>query len=512
MDSIKIRELEEKSIVDPEDTMVVEDNSGTLQVPISSLQATLQASLYCGNINDLKQSVFNAGDIVETLGYHTIGDGGMATYVIVDAPDELDNGITIISLLTSDRLKAHLLYNDYVSPLQAGAYGDGVHDDTQVIEDMQSLGLPIKFPKKTFIATISLHETDKIDFNGCTIKSDDWCINASDNTIVENVTLGSTGDYALIIANSNNIIIRNCTFISYSENYAISVYNANGVTISECVFVEPSNAASTIIHIDNRQHELYRTTISKCNFCNIRSTAVDTSGYTTICNCIIKAASDAINYNIIAFNHCVVENSVLVGRPAVVANANSTVSLSNVVVDDAVNAVMVLNNAVVDISKLLDFTGEDKFTDSVIGQTSGGSKVYINGHIIKDASVYPYELSNATVTSFIENNSYDDALDAVFTVNGSDGIIDLRETLRSSDSGLVNVAIRFSPNTPSQLTTIKNGISGQVIALYGDGATIKIKERKGSDDIYRVDSDRLTLSPDVPLYLYYMNQAWVQIK
>ena len=43
MDSIKIRELEEKSLVDSDNTMIVEDNTGTLQVPVSSLQKSLQS-------------------------------------------------------------------------------------------------------------------------------------------------------------------------------------------------------------------------------------------------------------------------------------------------------------------------------------------------------------------------------------------------------------------------------------------------------------------------------------
>ena len=68
MDSIKIRELEEKSLVDSDNTMIVEDNTGTLQVPVSSLQKSLQASLYCQTVDDMKKSGFLSNAIILTIG------------------------------------------------------------------------------------------------------------------------------------------------------------------------------------------------------------------------------------------------------------------------------------------------------------------------------------------------------------------------------------------------------------------------------------------------------------
>lgn len=517
MDSIKIRELEEKSIVSAEDTIVVEDNTGTLQVPISTLQNMLQASLFCKNINELKQSVFNAGDVVETLGYHTAGDGGMATYLIVDAPDESDNSITIISLLTSDRLKAHLLYNNYVSPLQAGAYGDGVHDDSQVIEDMQYLDLPIKFPNKTFVASIHIHNDDVIDFNGCTIKYEDTAITINGNDItVENVTIGSTGGYAISCSNKYNITIRNCTFISYCDSSAINIYNCNKVSISHCLFVEPSErTAQSIIYISNID-KYNSTTIDHCTFSNIKSIAVITSGRTLISDCDIWCVDGRHEYNIVSDEYCKISNCLLRGRGAVDAMANSCMVIENTQVEDiTTHAFYGSTNSLLTISKLCSVNGRgDRYSDQYI-LYSNSKSVHIDGYLMKDRDILLNLSYNSKIYNHIMNNSYDEALPVEAEQYRDIRVLDIAKNLKTQDYVSPNIAVKIT-NYGNPLGAITGGIEGQIIAIYNTAIRFdydNIREDRICSGSGNWDASTM-VGKDNPIIVKYdsKNKRWLRIK
>ena len=516
MDSIKIRELEEKSIVSAEDTIVVEDNTGTLQVPISTLQNMLQASLFCKNINELKQSVFNAGDVVETLGYHTAGDGGMATYLIVDAPDESDNGITIISLLTSDRLKAHLLYDNYISPLQAGAYGDGVHDDSQVIEDMQYLDLPIKFPKKTFVASIRIHDNDVINFNGCTIKYEDIAIIIDDSNItVENVTIGSTGGYAISCANKYNITIRNCTFISYCDSSAINIYNCNKVSISHCLFVEPSEyTALGIIYISTID-KFNSTTIDHCTFSNIKSIAVITSGRTLISDCDIWCVDGRHEYNIVSDGYCKISNCLLRGRGATDAMTNSCMVIENTQVQDiTTHAFYGSIGSTITISKLCSVNGRgDKYSDQEVLHSD--STVHIDGYLMKDTDIRPNPSYTSKIYSHIMNNSYDEALPVETEQYRDISIFDISKYLKTLDHVSPDVAVKIT-NPSYTLGAITGGIEGQVIAIYQSAIAFNydnIREDRICSGSGNWDASTM-VGKDNPIIVKYdnKNKRWLRIK
>ena len=169
MDSVKIRELEEKSTVNPTDVIVIEDYDGTKVVSVLNLQSAIQKALYFNTIDDMKAATLNEGDVVKTLGYHSINDGGAATYVIQYAPAEVDNGITIIYLDTSDTLRAHLVHNGSINPIQAGAYADGVHNDYSVLNRLLKMNIEIDFPAKSFYIGeniyLNINSDSKVDFD-----------------------------------------------------------------------------------------------------------------------------------------------------------------------------------------------------------------------------------------------------------------------------------------------------------------------------------------------------------
>ena len=67
-----------------------------------------------------------AGSYAQTLGFHTLNDGGGATYYITDTgtADE-------ITIIACGDLYANLVF-DKVNVKQFGAYGDDTHDDSTV--------------------------------------------------------------------------------------------------------------------------------------------------------------------------------------------------------------------------------------------------------------------------------------------------------------------------------------------------------------------------------------------
>lgn len=82
-----------------------------------------------------------AGSYAQTLGYHTIGDGGGATYYITDTGTANEEDVIAVG-----SLYANLVLPDRLTPQMFGAYGDGTHDDTSIIQDCIDFvsGKPVK--------------------------------------------------------------------------------------------------------------------------------------------------------------------------------------------------------------------------------------------------------------------------------------------------------------------------------------------------------------------------------
>lgn len=68
-----------------------------------------------------------AGDVVQTLGYYAVNDGGGATYQIVNDNSLVDDGGSVHDL--TNGLKAKLIIKDRINVKQFGAKGDGVTTD-----------------------------------------------------------------------------------------------------------------------------------------------------------------------------------------------------------------------------------------------------------------------------------------------------------------------------------------------------------------------------------------------
>lgn len=119
------------------------------------------------NIDDLKNSdkLIN-GSFANTLGYHTINDGGNAIYKIrtITNDDVIDN--MFLLKLKDENLVAELIY-DSINVKKLGAYGDNIHDDTQIFNKIFNIeNSNIFIPKGKYLITSTLKMKKNIQIKG----------------------------------------------------------------------------------------------------------------------------------------------------------------------------------------------------------------------------------------------------------------------------------------------------------------------------------------------------------
>ena len=241
MDNVKIRELPQKTKPTSTDMIIVEDNDGTKTVEISEFRSLLQSTFYFNTVDDMKNASFKEGDTVTTLGYHKINDGGGAQYKIVYAPTDLDDGILVHYLHTSDTLRAHLVHNGELNVLKAGAFGNGESDDYTVFNKLTKMGYPLVIPTRKYKISGSLNipSNTVMDFNNSEIicaSSACVCIGLNEkasNIVIKNATF--IGPYGVeAYAYANNVTIQNCVFRSTGKitmSKGIIVSGASNVTV-----------------------------------------------------------------------------------------------------------------------------------------------------------------------------------------------------------------------------------------------------------------------------------------
>ena len=261
MDTVKVRELPVKSsALALTDLLVMEDNDGTKTVEVGQFRSLLQQSIYFNTVEDMKNATLHEGDVVQTLGFREINDGGGAIYKIVYAPTDLDDGMLIHYLHTSDTLRAHLIVNGDLNVLQCGVFGDGVSDDYTIINKAASKGYSLYFPKRTYRVTgpLEFPTGSVVDFNGSTIKCEvSSCICLGLKEEMNDITIKNTrfiGKYGIeIYPYSENIVIENCIFDALSEDTkmekAISINGCNNIVVRNCTVGTKTGEVATGIQI-----------------------------------------------------------------------------------------------------------------------------------------------------------------------------------------------------------------------------------------------------------------------
>lgn len=129
-----------------------------------TLENVLNTALFNGKISKvdtaellMQNSNFANGIVVQTLGYHSINDGGHGMYLIKTQGETTANGCTILQLPNS--LVAELIIPFEINVKALGAYGDGLHDDTSALlfafANVKNTG-SIYFPNGTYLTSEAL--------------------------------------------------------------------------------------------------------------------------------------------------------------------------------------------------------------------------------------------------------------------------------------------------------------------------------------------------------------------
>lgn len=245
---------------------MVED--GTLQEIITTyIQSNVAWSFDTVADMKLATNLIN-GSYAQTLGFHSLDDGGGALYYINDTgtANEMD-------VIAVGNLYAHLVKENKANVKQYGAYGDNTHDDTAVIQTaVNSSSKVIYFPEGTYLVkanTVDCPLTDTTDDSMCaiTISSEKSLI--GDKAVLKSYHDSQDSEDFYIISSSAKLEINGLTFngqySDYSHTYGVQL-NASENRIYNCIF--NNFGGSGVVLNGSSVNNIDKSDISHCKFQN----------------------------------------------------------------------------------------------------------------------------------------------------------------------------------------------------------------------------------------------------
>lgn len=182
----KARQIRNTDVVDGINLVALADEDLVAEITTNPLISGF------ATVADMVEANLISEQIVKTLGYHSVGDGGGAFYKIRSITnDDVIDEMTIIEITgnTSNNLIAELIIPTVPNPEIFGAYGDGIHDDKIAIQ-------------KCF-------DTDakNISLNKSYLISDSVLFKGSYRKISGEATLTTSSNNPALIINGFNLII-----------------------------------------------------------------------------------------------------------------------------------------------------------------------------------------------------------------------------------------------------------------------------------------------------------------
>lgn len=542
MDTVKVRELPQKSgSISLTDLIIVEDNDGTKIAEVGEFRSLLQQSIYFNTVDDMKNATLHEGDVVRTLGYRDVNDGGGATYKIVYAPTDLDDGMLIHYLHTSDTLRAHLIHDGSLNVLQCGAFGDGVSDDYTFITKALEKGYPLFFPKKTYRLSgpLELPSNTNIDFNGstlfCSVSS---CICLGLNEDMNSIVIKNAifkGKYGVeIYPYAKDIVISDCSFIAMDSarmEKAISINGASNIQISNCT-----------IGFKNKEvgYGLYLSS-------GLKSTVSYGNSNISVTGNKIVASQKGIELNSTTDDkNIVITDNMIEGYGSDVANTGSTVGIQ---ISDNCESMIIASNGLsnlytgVVVTGIVDVTVG--FTDMIFDDTrimysilSDQAKVTISGlqkfcgmhtkttkatdpaqnicyifdrmtgilkmNTIIDTSVVPSGVTIRQCLTSLAGDLVDSIHPTCRDVITLSSASELNNNLNNKIPGYMNVAIDLNYSGNINDLTFPS-LNGQLVAVYSSsGATLK------SNTNILMSAD-VKLNRYTPVILRNNNGLWTRV-
>lgn len=507
-----IRTLPVKSSLSNDDYIVIECRDGTKIMKATNIISTgITNNLFFENISQLANATnsLDEGSIAITLGYRKVGDGGGAKYIVEYAPGEVANNYTIIDIAGKPTLKAHLIMDNVMFPEQIGAYGDGEHDDSYILNVFLGLDVALSFyPNKTYKANNLIIPKDNMDinFNYCTLESDNTTITVFNrkNINISNCNIKSA--IGIDISSSENIKVSNISIVNkhnvISSYGGINISNSNDIVIDNISIDSTYSVGNGITLFQNNDSIIINNlTSNNCRYpINMNNLSINKS--VSIINSNFKLDTNGTGVYITGeYSDLYIKDSMCTGGEMFINNLS--LSSANIVVEN-IN-IIDTNNIynINDNTTHLVLKGIHKYDTQDLNKTVFGSllgEVYLQTNDI-NCTLYT-ELSKNAIHSgkIADMNSIDNCLSNpidvdVLSTNGT-LIIDSFRNHAINITGTMDVA------------SISSGITGQIIDLRSSDGRSLLK------NTYTIEIDSAV---DVGLHKYkgirliYKNNKWVQI-
>lgn len=559
MDEVKVNELVVKASdeVTVNDRFVVEDEDGTKTSRLGAVQLLMSSTTIYKSFNDLKNAILNGnvvnGVLCHTLGYYKPNDNGAAAYFITaDSTVDGENYKPDAQVTTSDNITYNifLMYDndEYVNVEQFGAHGDGVNDDSKVINSMIESGYKMRFKSSsTYVMRepITLKDNMDIDFNGATLlfKGCNGFITDEKKPLtsvtLKNLTIDVSSTIGINIdTHIDNLMLDNVTIKNYTIN-AIRINSANNARITNInIYGKETVPASAITYgVENIDTDifgpittgaLYFDNINIVNACPAFNIKYSKGNTIEINNIQYRGIpnNDEPNNLILTSNEAanIFVSSIIVSNATYVVEAGSSgnISLKNITCVDCIGLInQTVRDSIIELKDSISLYSTSNLEDKLA--------VYgaIQGTLIQNSNI-EYD-DNYKLMSFIKKESEENISYEYQSENYGGTIIDsihpsFRKETSKNYEDLIGVKdyrtleVRSDHNTKMNISSsdklkeiynIDSGLHGQIIQLTSNrlieiltGGNIKlphlnkrifigIGSEKVNNDQYDIDIDNI---------------------
>lgn len=192
------------------DTMYNEGKFDSLIEEIVNLQTTFTFD----SVADMKSATnLINGSYARTSGFYSYNDGGGSLYYIrTKTEEDTIDEMFIIGLVNNELIAELIVYNE-LNVNQIGAYGDGEHDDTLIIQKALDSDYNITFSTSEYLVS----KNNDLNF----VNNDEPCLLINKPKIINGngakLIVNEHAQGIIEIANASNVIIDNLKIISNGE-------------------------------------------------------------------------------------------------------------------------------------------------------------------------------------------------------------------------------------------------------------------------------------------------------